>query len=138
MRTHETLILCVSLGSATCHAAETAGLRKLFEAIRQVETGGISQGGKDLWGDDGRSLGPYQIQRPYWQDSGVPGRYEHVRDPRYSERVMLGYWRRYCPEALAQGDWRTLARVHNGGPQGARNPATIRYWEKVKRALRDL
>lgn len=28
----------------------------------------------------------------------------------------------------------TLARIHNGGPQGDKKPATLRYAEKVKRA----
>ncbi len=49
---------------------------------------------------------------------------------------MVRYWRRYCPRALAQGDWQTLARVHNGGPRGHRKPATHAYWSKVRRAMR--
>ena len=28
-----------------------------------------------------------------------------------------------------------LARIHNGGPNGFKNPATVAYWEKVKKYL---
>jgi predicted chitinase len=68
-------------------------------------------------------------------DSGVPGRYRHVRDRRYAERVMAAYWLRHCPTALARGDWQTLARVHNGGPKGGRSPETADYWRRVQRRL---
>lgn len=51
------------------------------------------------------------------------------------EKVMLGYWRRYCPKALASGDYETLARVHNGGEHGASRESTLRYWKKVKMKL---
>ena len=115
----------------TCRVAR-ADLRPLFDAIRHVESGGNA----NAVGDGGRSIGPYQIQRAYWRDSGVPGRYEQVRDRTYSERVMVAYWRRHCPAALARGDWQTLARVHNGGPAGARIKATRPYWAKVKAGLR--
>jgi hypothetical protein len=48
---------------------------------------------------------------------------------------MLAYWRRYAAAALAAGDLATLARVHNGGPGGARNPATLAYWRRVRAAM---
>lgn len=107
--------------------------RPLLDAIRHVESGGQTG---EIIGDNGRSLGPYQIQRPYWQDSGVPGRYRSVRDASYAEGVMLAYWKRYCPTALARGDWETLARIHNGGPRGHRKPCTVRYWKKVDAAMK--
>jgi len=59
---------------------------------------------------------------------------------------MLAYWRRYAPAALAAaqgGDERrampalqTLARVHNGGPRGARNAATLAYWRRVEAEMK--
>lgn len=113
--------------------AET--VRSLFNAIRQVETGGHADPA-NARGDGGRSFGPYQIQRKYWQDSGMPGRYEQVRSWVYAERVMLAYWHRHCPDALARGDFETLARVHNGGPAGHRKLATWSYWLKVRKAMR--
>ena len=110
-------------------------LRPLFEAIRQVETGAEAHPANAV-GDHGASLGPYQIKKEYWRDSGVPGSYGQVREKNYAERVMIAYWQRFCPQALAQGDWRTLARVHNGGPNGPVEPRTIAYWQRVRRLLR--
>lgn len=115
-----------------CIKARGESLKPLFDAIRQVESGGRC----DLVGDGGRSVGPYQIQRSYWRDSGVPGNYQDVRDRAYAERVMVGYWKRYCPGALLTHDLRVLARVHNGGPLGHRKPSTLRYWEHVRREIR--
>ena len=28
-----------------------------------------------------------------------------------------------------------IARIHNGGPNGYKNPNTVQYWEKVKKYL---
>jgi hypothetical protein len=110
-------------------------LRRLLDAIREVETGGYPNPAKAV-GDGGRSLGPYQISRRYWRDSGVPGRYEWVRHRAYAERVMIAYWQRHCPSALKRPDWQTLARVHNGGPGGPRVAETRGYWLRVRRELR--
>lgn len=115
------------------HAGNELG--PLMEAIRQVETGSHPKPANAI-GDRGRSLGPYQIGRKYWRDSGVPGRYESVRDKSYAERVILAYWQRYCSDALARGDWETLARVHNGGPDGDRQRNTLPYWRKVEEKLK--
>lgn len=123
------------VGSADASAGSVhASLRPLFDALRQVETGGYAPG-EEPAGDGGRSIGPYQIQRPYWFDSGVPGEYRDVRDAAYAERVIIAYWKRYCPGALAERDHQTLARVHNGGPRGHRKGATLKYWRKVEREL---
>ncbi len=109
-------------------------VRDLLDAIREVETGGHPAPSRAV-GDGGRSLGPYQITREYWRDSGVPGRYEWVRDRAYAERVMLAYWRRHCPDALRRLDLQTLARVHNGGPTGPSKRTTLPYWIRVRREL---
>ncbi len=100
----------------------------LLTAIMMVESGG----NPNAVGDQGRSIGPYQIQRAYWQDSGVAGNYRMCRNKTYARRVVLAYWKRHCPRALASRDFKTLARIHNGGPSGHRNSATIRYWNKVQ------
>ncbi len=107
----------------------------LLTAIERVETGGMKDPSRAV-GDGGRSLGPMQIQRAYWTDSRVPGRYDRVQSRDYARRVVLAYWSRFCPRALAAGDRETLARVHNGGPAGARKPATRAYWAKVRSAMR--
>jgi len=90
-------------------------------------------------GDGGRSLGPYQISLAYWIDGGGdPERYlSDVWDAAECERVMVGYWRRYCRRALAEMDFKTLARTHNGGPHGAEKSATLIYWRKIRGHLND-
>lgn len=125
------LMLTLSLAAP----AASASLERLFDAIRQVETGDHPDPVNAL-GDNGRSLGPYQITRAYWRDSGVPGTYRSVRSKAYAERVMIAYWMRYCPRALATGDWQTLARVHNGGPSGRFQVKTFAYWQRVRAQLR--
>jgi len=83
-------------------------------------------------GDDGRAIGPYQIHHDYWIDSSLPGRYADCRSEPYARRVVLAYFRRYEPAALAAGRLDILARLHNGGPGWAAKPATLDYWRRVR------
>lgn len=103
----------------------------LLNAIRVVE----SNGRHDVVGDGGRAIGPYQIHYRYWKDSGVKGRWQQCRDREYAENVMRAYWKRYCPDAMKNGNWQKLARVHNGGPKGHVRKSTLDYWQKVRRTL---
>lgn len=111
-------------------------LTKLLAAIMAVESGGNIK----AIGDNGRSIGPYQIQMSYWKDSGVGGVYLQCFEKSYSERVIRAYWRWYAGAAyrrLQSGegtikDCEQLARIHNGGPAGWRKAATYKYWKKVK------
>lgn len=107
--------------------------RPLLNAIWMVEASGRLHPPD---GDGGRSIGPYQISRAYWQDAvafapEIGGRYEDCRNKAYAERVMLAYWQRYVPD----GSDEYRARVHNGGPVGYRKAATEAYWQKVQREL---
>ncbi|HOW72037.1 MAG TPA: hypothetical protein PKY77_15665 [Phycisphaerae bacterium] len=113
----------------------TADMRSFLDAVAQVETGGSANPALAR-GDSGRSLGPYQISWKYWKDSGVGGSYRWVTNKAYAEQVMLAYWRKHCPQALARRDYRTLARIHNGGPDGTREPKTSAYWQRVRQAMR--
>jgi len=129
-------LLALGLLAGSALAGEK-DMRRFLDALRLVETGGLPAAGVGAVGDHGASIGPYQIQRGYWIDSRQKaGRYEDcLRDAKYSERVMLDYWRRYCPDALASENWETLARVHNGGPKGHKKRATDGYWAKVKKEM---
>ncbi len=111
-----------------------AAVLSLFPAISWTE----SRDRDDAVGDGGRSRGRYQLSLPYWMDGGGdPARYRtDVLDPALCRRIMLGYWRRYCPAALAAADLETLARCHNGGPRGPTKRATEQYWLKVKENMR--
>jgi hypothetical protein len=116
------------------HVAADNGLRPLFRAIRAVETSGMAAPDRAV-GDQGRSIGPYQISRAYWVDSGVGGEWTRCRSHAYSEAVMSAYWQRHCPDALRRRDLEVLARVHNGGPKGHTKPETGKYWRKVEKNL---
>ena len=80
-------------------------------------------------------MGPLQISRAYHKDAGVPFPYEWVSEPEYAARTVIAYWKRWCPDALRKEDLQTLARVHNGGPNGAKKKATLPYWHKVQKIL---
>jgi len=120
-------------GQASPEHLAARRLRPLLDAIRFVESGNRPNPPD---GDGGRSIGPYQIMEAYHKDACGCGDYQACRQREHAEATMIGYWRRYCPRALARGDWQTLARVHNGGPAGCRKPATRPYWIKVRKALK--
>jgi hypothetical protein len=122
-------LILLTLASAS-HAAPP---ESFWRALHQVETSGRTGA---ILGDNGRSLGPLQISRAYHADSRVAGSYEQVTDITYARRVATAYLKRYAPQAWAQGDVDTLARIHNGGPSGHRKSATVGYAEQVRRAMR--
>ena len=118
------------------------GLELLLAAMVMVESGGDV----NAVGDGGASVGTLQISQGYFTDAMEQLRREgktpnyrwpgDVRDARIARSIVLAYWRRYAPDALETDDWQTLARVHNGGPRGARKTATVKYWAKVQAAMR--
>lgn len=116
--------------AATTHAAPP---ESFWRALHLVETSGRHG---PILGDNGRSLGPLQISRAYFTDSRVGGTYEQVTDLGFARKVVSAYLQRYAPKAWAAGDVETLARVHNGGPAGARKAATVNYGAKVARLSR--
>lgn len=109
-------------------------LDEILDAIRITESGGHGDG-RHATGDGGRAIGPYQIHRSHWLDARLAGQFENCRDPNYARRVVIAYWKRWCPEALERRDAHVLARVHNGGPSGATKAGTMGYWGRVERAL---
>lgn len=118
----------VALFLALAGAASAAPSPAFFKALHQVETSGRHG---PILGDNGKALGPLQIHRAYHADSGIAGDYSRCADLAYSRQVVSAYLKRYAPKAWAAGDVRTLARIHNGGPAGARKPATLAYSAKV-------
>ena len=130
-----------SIGFVLLYALTTEGsshnddLRIFFNAIRQVETGGEPNDGRDTIGAAGE-IGPYQITYAYWLDSNVKGEWKLCKQKAYAEKVMLAYWKRYDHKALKNKDLEILARIHNGGPRGYEKESTIPYWEKVKKILK--
>jgi len=121
------LLLAVDVSAAT--------YSEFLAALRQVESGGQPNGGRDVTSDGGTTIGPLCISKAAWIDSRVPGRWEDCREWEYAQRVATAYFARYCPSAVSSNDWQTMARVWNGGPQGAMKQATVKYWNRVKAFL---
>jgi hypothetical protein len=122
------------LSAVLCLVPPTVDTRPLLDAMYVVE----STSGKNLVGDGGRAIGPYQIWREYWQDAvehdpSIGGSYRDCMDKAYSERIIRAYWARYAPKGATVEQ---LARIHNGGPKGHRLSGTLKYWRKIVKAMR--
>ncbi len=121
--------------------------QQLLNAIRHVESGGddCAIGDRNL---RNKALGPYQIRRPYYDDAvqfnpslrsggrsfrNVWG----VGSEQYSEDVIRSYMKRYATAKRLghRPTYEDIARIHNGGPNGYKNPNTNKYWKKVQKAL---
>ena len=131
-----TLLTAAILSCPLLLSGATAPHASLLDAIHMVETSGRLG---PIKGDGGAALGPLQIHRACWSDSGVPGKYEDCADLAYSKRVFNAYMARYAtPKRLGRPVTdQDRARIWNGGPSGYRKAATIKYWYKVKDHLND-
>lgn len=129
-------LLLVSIGiGISLHANATDN--RFFKALHQVESSGRT--GR-IVGDSGKALGPLQIHREYFNDAAdadpsLGNNYNQVVDLNFSKRVVRAYLTRYAPKAVASNDYETLARIHNGGPRGYKNPNTVGYWNKIRKNL---
>ena len=112
----------------------TLELKCLLDAICEVESNCKS----DAIGDNGDSIGAYQIQYNYWFDATEwdPSLsffdYDSCFSKEYSEFIIIAYMQRYVPEAIEYFDPEVIARTHNGGPNGAVKDSTLRYWDRVR------
>jgi hypothetical protein len=118
-------------------SVETWDRRVLLNAIRFVESGNRDDVPD---GDNGLAIGPYQIHMVYWLDANefdpsLGGTYPQCRQRDYAERVIDAYMRRHAQHAWAIGDGKTVAKIHNGGPQGHKKNATKGYWQRVRKQL---
>lgn len=113
-------------------------LDRILTAIRKQESGGEKRPNEAV-GDNGTSLGSFQISRDYWTDAldhdpSIGGKYEDVKNPDYARRVIVAYLSRYIKKSEHWTDER-VARIHNGGPAGMRKKSTIKYWREVRAKL---
>jgi hypothetical protein len=102
-------------------------LRRLLDAIRQVESGGNNRAVA------GRSLGPYQCGLCAWLDGGGKAAdYPRLAyDRAATEAVMFRYWTRYGAVTDEQ-----KARCWNSGSGWkSKYQLTNAYWVKVKKEL---
>jgi len=126
------------VGGCKSHGAELP--QKFLNAEIQVE----SSGRDNAVGDNGRAIGCLQIHRTCWEDArqfdsslGNYQNYSNCFNREYSCRVMSAYLHRYCPDAIRNNDFETMARVWNGGSNGRNSTRTLDYWRKVKAALKN-
>lgn len=112
-------------------------LQQVFQIIRTVETGSHPDPYSAV-GDNGRSIGPYQISRAYHKDAidhdeslyGID--YEGMRDEHMAEVIMIAYFERWVPTPWT---FESLCRTHNGGPQGRFRDSTLPYWKKCQELI---
>ena len=134
------LVVAVLLGIRACAvkaSAATLDLDRLIPALEQVE----SAGDPSAIGDNGRALGVLQIWDVVVADvNRAKGtRYTHADalDPVKARAICRAYLSIYCTQKRL-GRAPTMedaARIWNGGPNGHRKAATVKYWQKVARAL---
>jgi hypothetical protein len=132
------LIILTLIGLVSVIAVDKPQFDGFVKALHMVEASGRS--GRIL-GDGKRSLGPLQISRAYWTDaiefnSKIGGKYEDCVSLIYSKKVVQAYLQRYAAKAFKECDWKTCARIHNGGLDGHRQKATLKYWAKIQQNLK--
>ena len=112
-------------------------LTRVLQAIRIVESNNIPS----AVGDGGNAIGVYQIWESYWKDAtefcNLGGKYRDCFVPEYADRIVRCYMKRYAtPRPLGrEATMQDIARIHNGGPNGYKKQATLKYWEKVEKIL---
>ena len=111
-------------------------------AVMMVE----SSGNDRAVGDNGASHGPLQIQEAClidaneWRKARGLSQFRFPQDcydRQKAEQIMLSYLHRYATENRL-GRRPTIedyARIWNGGPNGYKIQATVKYWNKVKKEL---
>lgn len=96
-----------------------------------------SNGDPSAVGDGGRSLGALQIQRAVVTDVnerfGTDYRWSDAHDREKSRAIFVLYLNRYCTEERLGRPplFSDAARIWNGGPNGYKKTATLRYWGKI-------
>ena len=127
------LALSVEVLIPACAPAITpAELDRLIPALIQVESGGEYR----AIGDGGKAYGPYQIHADYLRDgnrlAGTDYSHAEMFDPVKSEKIVRAYLTHYAKGKGIEA----AARIHNGGPSGDKKPATLKYWNKVRKELK--
>ena len=109
---------------------------RFLSALGYVESNNRS----NCTGDNGKSIGIYQIHYICWRDATdfdkkIGGKYQNCQNNvKYSKKIITAYLNRYCPQAIKENNFEIMARTWNGGPIGCKKQSTIKYWIKVKAA----
>lgn len=124
--------------------APTDSLERLVSALVQVESGGNVL----AYNEREQAVGPLQIRPAYLADAneyalateGPAAKVYSLNDmvsPTRARITFYRYMRRYAtaPRVGRMPTFEDIARIHNGGPGGHRNPATEAYWQRVAAEL---
>ena len=121
------------LVSASTYAADP----RLINALIQVE----SSGRDHVTGDAGKAFGPLQIHAALVDDVNrlYGTSYTHkdmfdrakATDTCHKYLAFYGSEKRLGRPATPEDH----ARIWNGGPSGHKKPATLKYWQKVRKHL---
>ena len=129
----KTFLITVLLLSSPAYSLPDKELNDVLSAIRTVE----SNNNPSAVGDDGNAIGVYQIWRNYWKDaveySNLQGKYVDCYTASYADSVVRAYMKRYATKRRLgrEPTQEDIARIHNGGPNGYKKKATLKYWQKV-------
>jgi hypothetical protein len=118
-----------------CMFTESPVTDSLLDAIRHVE----SSNGAHTVGDNGKAIGDYQLWTVYVDDVNrilKTKKYtykdrEDSKKSREMTRIYLNYYARHHKLT----DLATISRLHNGGPNGHKNKATLAYAKKIQKHL---
>lgn len=118
--------LAFILLSASIHAAS---MDSFLKAMAFVE----SSNNPTAVNKKENALGLYQIRPDYLKDTHLGYKHGEMTNPHKAKQVVLAYFKRYEPQAVANKDFETLARLHNAGPGWRRRiNSTNQYWQKIK------
>ncbi len=103
----------------------------LIEAIIFVE----SRGNDSIIGDNGRAVGCLQMHPvAVYECNRLIGFDSFDLDDRYDRQQSISMFN-VIRNASKDTSNEFIARNWNGGPKGYKKPATIKYWNKVKKYL---
>ena len=132
-------LLAVRACATKAAAAEPLDfLDRLIPALENVESGGDPK----AIGDGGKALGILQIWEVVIIDvnraKGTSYVHADAFDPVKARAICRAYLSIYCTERRLgrKPTMEDAARIWNGGPNGHKKAATLKYWAKVQRELR--
>lgn len=114
-------------------------VKKLLPALAVVE----SNNNVNAIGDNGKAIGVLQIWKVVVNDVNTvyntnythKNMYNKEKSYKVASLYLKHYGKQYTKQTKKPADLKTLARIWNGGPQGYKKPATLKYWNKVKKEI---
>jgi hypothetical protein len=95
-------------------------------------------------GDNGKAYGQYQIHKCYVDDVNRVYKTNYTHEDAFDRkkaRIMVDlYLKHYCSQKRLgrTPTFEDAARIHNGGPNGHKKDATIKYAKKFKANLQSV